>query len=74
MTMNKVTLTKEQWMQTADSCGKIAQLLESVLLRMGGSKEDAQDLQLDMVAAASACFYVANCAADKVIFAAAKGK
>lgn len=73
--MKRVTLTKKQWLQVADNIGTVAKHLAKALIDMnvdGVGKEDAEEMQADMMAAYTAVMYVAEFAADKCVFVGVK--
>lgn len=73
--MDKCTLNKEQWADVAENVGYVLKIIQSLASgeKDPQKKEVLSNLEADLMAAMSACFYVGNFAAEKVVFAAVKG-
>ena len=75
MDFDKVTLSKEEWEQIADSMLELGSIFATVLRRQnceGTGEQDASELEADVICAVAAIKYVAEFAADKCVFAAMK--
>lgn len=76
MNFDKVTLSKEEWEQIADSVLELGSIFATMLRQQnyeGVGEQDASELEADIICAAAAIKYVAEFAADKCVFAAMKG-
>ena len=65
-----VTLTREQWLETAENVQGIFELLLNALKQNGASETDVEEFTADATCALTAMRYVAEFASDKCVFAA----
>lgn len=67
---NVVTLSREQWLETAENMQSVFELLIAMLKRNGTSDTDVEEFTADATCALTAMRYVAEFASDKCVFAA----